>query len=48
MDKLKPTADAGAFLVDCDAGQAGRFPASTASVWIKVGQRVQRHRAKET
>jgi len=47
MDRLKPAADACGFRVDCDAGRAGRFRASTDSLWIKVGQRVLRHGTQE-
>jgi hypothetical protein len=35
------------FIIDCEAGQKGRFRANTSSAWIKVGQRVQRGAALE-
>ena len=47
MDTLKSAANEGGFLVDCDAGRAGRFRATAGSIWIKVGQRVRRHGAQE-
>jgi len=47
MDKLTPAANQSGFLVECDAGRAGRFRATADSFWINVGQRVQRHGAQE-
>lgn len=47
MDRSKPTTNEGGFLLDCDAGPAGRFRANAGSAWIKVGQRVQRHGTQE-
>jgi len=47
MDKSTPAANESGFLVDCDAGQAGRFRVNADSVWIKVGQRVPRHGTQE-
>jgi hypothetical protein len=49
MEKANATAvvNQGAFLVDCDAGKAGRFRVNTDSAWLKVGQRVRRHSVQE-
>ncbi len=47
MDKLKSATTENGFLVDCDAGQAGRFRVNADSAWIKVGQRVRRHGTQE-
>lgn len=47
MDTSTPAANESGFLVDCDAGQAGRFRVNANSVWVKVGQRIQRRGAQE-
>jgi len=43
MDKSKSSTNEGGFLVDCDAGPAGRFRATAGSAWINVGQKIRRH-----
>lgn len=47
MDKLALAANERGFRVDCDAGPAGRFRANANSVWVKVGQRIQRRGSQE-
>jgi hypothetical protein len=35
------------FQVSCDADGSGRFRCETNSLWVKVGQRVRRHKVEE-
>ena len=47
MNEPRPPEKGSRFIVDCDAGQFGRFRANAESVWIKVAQRVRRHETQK-
>ena len=49
MEKIgtRAVTSAGGFRVSCDAGQAGQLRVETASIWVRVGQRVLRHGTQE-
>lgn len=39
--------NASGFRVSCDGGKAGQFDVDTSSIWVKVGQRIQRNGTAE-